>query len=78
MYDLFGEITLLIQQYLEGDLAADMRMLTESQNAPPLWLDMGGCIAIRPDGRFILHEWDTSLYKEENNPVLSLVHEAFP
>ncbi len=78
MRDLAEEISLLIKEYLASEnMAPDIRLLVETQNALPLWLDMRGCIAIRPDGTFVSHEWDTDVYKEETNPawhLLALAH----
>jgi len=53
-------IDLLISEYL-SDVSPDplrLRELVSQTNMLPVFLDMGGCYAIRPSGEVVSFEWD--------------------
>ncbi|WP_163870938.1 hypothetical protein [Myxococcus eversor] len=54
-----------LQQWLEQFLlnpseSADQRQLARESGALPLYGDLGGLIAIHPDGTVLTYEWETS------------------
>jgi hypothetical protein len=63
------------------ELAEQIRMriressdvVAASTNALPLWSDMSGCIALKPDGSFVHYEWDTHKITEEKSPSWQLL-----
>src|SRR6185369_2263774 len=64
----------LISAYIQSaETPDDMRAIAKTQNALPMYLDMGGCIALRPDKTFISHPWDTDEFKREDNPAWQIV-----
>ncbi len=74
MVELAEQINILISEYLASDsTSAEMRKVAASTGALPLWSDMGGCIAITPDGTFVYYDWNTSNISEENNPAWRLL-----
>lgn len=67
MVDLAEQINKRISEYIVSEsTSAEMREVAASMVALPLWSDMGGCIALKPDGSFVHHDWDTSKIAEEN------------
>ena len=72
------EIIRQIDAYIQSaETPDDMRALARSQNALPIYLDMGGCIALRTGGTFIFHPWDTQEFNRDVNPawqIIALVH----
>ena len=52
---------------------ADLRGVARRLQALPIFPDISGCLALRPDGSFVFCEWDTWICTEEIEPVFRLV-----
>ena len=60
---LTAEMSRRIEERIDAFIASqewlpDMRDIAAQLRALPLYADMGGCIALRPDGEVLLVEWD--------------------
>lgn len=70
--DLSKQIRARIAELLAGDCSDSplTRAQIERFDVLPLAADMGGCVAIRPDGTLVSHAWDTDDVYEETRELL--------
>ena len=47
-----------LDEYLSAGTDPDITRSARFHNALPLWLDTGGCVALRPNGELISWAWD--------------------
>ena len=74
MIELAEQINKRISEYLASEsISAEMHKVAASVAALPLWSDIGGCIAIKPDGSFVQCDWDSGKIVEEKNPAWQLL-----
>jgi hypothetical protein len=62
-----------IDELIASSDPADLRRVAESLNALPIWADMSGWLALRPDGSFVFLNGETEEVTEEVATQFKLV-----